>query len=157
MIFTTRGEFVKSSNDTNIFKKLREDHDLQREYLETLISTEGDSERRKKNYSKLKECLQDHAKYEERYFYAPLMEDDITVEASRHAVHEHYKIDKLIDEIDKTDFSSPQWLIKLKNLKHLVEHHLDEEEHEFFQLAGKALSEKQKVNLAKQYEKSMSA
>jgi len=135
----------------NIFKELRKDHDKQRDFFDELLQTTGDSENRRLVYEDLKSNLKDHARYEERYFYSPLMEEDITVEASRHAVHEHYKIDSMIEKIDDTDFSSPQWLIKLKDLKHLVLHHLEEEEHEFFQIAGKALNETQKQTLGKKY------
>jgi len=38
---------------------------------------------------------------------------------------------------------------------HRIIHHLDEEEQEVFQLAGKALEEEQKENLATQYRQAM--
>ena len=47
--------------------------------------------------------------------------------------------------------SSSAWLVEAKKLHHLVHHHLDEEEHEVFQLAGKALSEGQKERLGDKY------
>lgn len=146
---------MNNNDKKNIFEALREDHDKQRELFELLLSTSGDSVGRRRMFQDLKENLQAHAKYEERYFYAPLMDEDMTVEPSRHAVHEHYKIDTKLDELDSTDFSSPQWLMKLKELKDLVEHHLDEEEHEFFQMAGRVLSQSQKNNLASKYQNVM--
>ena len=51
--------------------------------------------------------------------------------------------------------SSSAWLVAAKKLHHLVHHHLSEEEHEVFQLAGKALTEGQKESLAKQYNDAM--
>ncbi|MGO3850482.1 MAG: hemerythrin domain-containing protein, partial [Pseudoalteromonas prydzensis] len=55
----------------------------------------------------------------------------------------------------ETDMSSPAWLVTAKKLHHLVHHHLTEEEHEIFQLAGKALSEEQKLSLAEKYNDAM--
>ena len=51
--------------------------------------------------------------------------------------------------------SSSAWLVAAKKLHHLVHHHLSEEEHEVFQLAGKALTEGQKESLAEQYNDAM--
>lgn len=60
-------------------------------------------------------------------------------------------MDELVEELDATEFDSPGWLVTAKKLKEKVLHHLEEEEHKFFQVAGKVLSENEKTNLAKQY------
>ena len=83
------------------------------------------------------------------------MKHDLTQEKSRHSVAEHHEMDELIEELEKTDMSSPGWIATAKKLGDRVIHHLDEEEHEVFQLAGKALTEKQKEELAKSYRQSM--
>jgi hemerythrin-like domain-containing protein len=49
------------------------------------------------------------------------------------------------------DFSSPAWLAEAKQLQHLIHHHLEEEEREVFQLAGKILSSTEKTELAAAY------
>jgi hypothetical protein len=51
--------------------------------------------------------------------------------------------------------SSPGWLVTAKKLQEKILHHLDDEEHEFFQLAGKVFTDEQKVSLAKDYQKHM--
>ena len=61
-------------------------------------------------------------------------------------------MDELVDELNKMDYSSSGWLAHFKKLHHKVFHHLDDEESAIFQLAGKMLTEKQKVDLAKAYE-----
>ncbi len=136
---------------TQIFEELRKDHDIQRALFDHLVETDGKSETRKKIFNELKDNLKGHARYEERWFYRPLMEDDITIEKARHSVHEHEQIDDKLEELENTDMSNSAWLTKAKQLKELVTHHLDEEEHEVFQLAGKALSEKQKNELSSSY------
>ncbi|KPV93045.1 hypothetical protein AN395_00171 [Pseudoalteromonas sp. P1-30] len=121
----------------NIFEALRHDHDKQRELVDALIQTHGDTQKRHKLMDELKTELEDHAKFEERYFYNPLM------------------FDELIEQLEDTEMSSSAWLVAAKKLHHLVHHHLSEEEHEVFQLAGKALTEGQKESLAKQYNDAM--
>lgn len=134
-----------------IFEALRSDHDKQRALIDILLNTQGKSSVRSEYYQKLKEELEAHAIAEERYFYAPLMQLDNTIDLSRHGVAEHHQIDKYIAELDTLEMSSPQWLATFKKLAHKVGHHLEEEEREFFQQAGKALSEKEKSELAENY------
>lgn len=139
----------------NIFEALRHDHDKQRELVDALIKTQGDTQTRHTLMSELKTELENHAKFEERYFYNPLMFDDLTHEKARHSVAEHHDIDELIEQLEDTQMSSSAWLVTAKKLHHLVHHHLDEEEHEVFQLAGKALTENQKESLADKYNEAM--
>jgi hypothetical protein len=140
-----------------IFEALRIDHDKQRALVKLLLDTQGSSETRQVYYEQLKQELEQHAVAEERHFYAPLMQADSTIGLSRHGVAEHHQMDKLIAQIDETDMSSPQWLNTFKQLAEKIEHHLAEEEREFFQQAGKALSEKEKQSLAKDYREEMEA
>ena len=134
-----------------IFEALRNDHDKQRALINLLLDTHGKSDVRSEYYQQLKTELEAHAVAEERYFYAPLMQLDNTVGLSRHGVAEHHQIDKYIAELDDLEMSSPQWLATFKKLAHKVDHHLAEEEHEFFQQAGKALTEKDKNKMADNY------
>ena len=141
----------------NIFEVLREDHDHQRTLLKQLVETSGDSEQRQNLYLELKQALVEHASAEERHFYVPLMDDDLTQEKSRHSIAEHHDIDKLIEILDNTEMSSPKWLKVAKDLQHKVLHHLEEEEREVFQLAGKVLSNQEKTALASDYQKEVRA
>lgn len=134
-----------------IFDALRQDHDVQRTVLDRLTSTQGDSRKRDELFARARAELQDHAAAEERFFYVPLMEFDMTQEKARHSVAEHHEIDELIEELDGTDYSSPGWLAAAKRLKDLVLHHLEEEEQQVFQLAGRVLSDKQKRTLGEHY------
>lgn len=134
-----------------IFEALREDHDKQRTLLELLTRTHGDSDGRAELFGRAKRELQGHADAEERHFYTELLEHDLTQEKARHSIAEHHAIDELIEKLEGADPSSPGWLATAKQLRECVEHHLDEEEHEVFQLAGKALSEARKGALARAY------
>lgn len=140
-----------------IFEALRKDHDKQRALIKVLIGTTGDSKIRQEYFTQLKAELESHAVAEERHFYAPLMESDKTIKLSRHGVAEHHQIDKLIAQLNSTDMSSSAWLAHFKELAEKIEHHLAEEEREFFQQAGKVLSENDKEKLANDYVSEMDA
>ena len=140
----------------NIFEALRQDHEKQRLLLKILVETHGDTAARREYFDELKDELERHATAEERHFYIPLMDDDKAVELSRHGIAEHHEIDELMEKLDDTEFSSPAWLRFLKQLKEQVEHHLDDEEQAFFQIAGRVLNEKQKKALGEAYRDEMS-
>ncbi len=144
------------SKDKTIFDRLRDDHDVQRKLLENLVETDANSEDRIRIFQNLKLELDEHAKYEERFFYNRLIESDLTQDKARHGISEHKDIDDLLDELGKIDQKSRSWLPAAKKLDEKVKHHLEEEEHEFFQIAGKELNEKEKIDLGKKYKKNMS-
>lgn len=135
----------------NIFEAIRKDHDTQRELCRLVTSTSGDSKERKEMWEKLKHELQIHADAEERTFYSPLIHNDMMQEHARHGIAEHHEMDELMEKVNETDMDSPAWLVYAKQLCEKVEHHLDDEEHSFFQLAGKVFTETQKTSIAKDY------
>ncbi len=138
-----------------IFESLRADHETQRTLADLVTKTTGGSDGRQELYGRLKRELEAHAGAEERYFYVPLMEHDVTQDKARHSVAEHKELDDYIEQLDEYDMSGSQWLQTAKELAHRLTHHLDEEEHEVFQLAGKTLSDDEKVALAKEYDADM--
>ncbi|EZQ12232.1 MULTISPECIES: hemerythrin domain-containing protein [unclassified Acinetobacter] len=136
----------------NIFEALRESHDVQRELAEKLVQTSGDTPERRTLFEQLKNELFAHAVAEDRYFYIPLMMTDSGLNITRHALAEHHEMDELLEQLTETEFSNPGWLAIAKKLSETVHHHLEEEEHGFFQQAGKILEDKQKESLAKKYQ-----
>lgn len=139
----------------NIYEALRQDHEVQRELLDILEDTSGAEEIRKQTFARLKDELSWHAAAEEKCFYSMIMTHDLTIDKARHSVAEHKEMDDRVEELEEIEFSSPHWLPKFKELKHRVIHHLDEEEHEVFQLSGKALTDKQKLDQGAHYRNDM--
>lgn len=135
----------------NIFEALRESHQKQRELGEALLKTSGDSPERRDLFERYKNELFAHAVAEDRYFYIPLMMNDAGLNITRHALAEHHEMDELLEALTELEMSNSGWLNKAKKLVDTVLHHLNEEEHGFFQQAGKILSDKEKTSLAKQY------
>lgn len=135
----------------NIFEALRESHDKQRSLAKKLVETSGHSEERKELFDLLKNELYAHSVAEDRYLYIPLMFDDVGLDITRHALAEHHEMDELVETLEETDMSSTSWLATAKQLSEKVHHHLKEEEHKFFQQAGKILADAEKEKLGKQY------
>ncbi len=135
----------------NIFEALRQSHEIQRTLSEKLIQTSGNTEERRETFELLKNELFAHAVGEDRYLYIPLMMTDSGLNITRHALAEHHEMDEMIEELSETDFSNPGWIAIAKKLSDKVHHHLKEEEHSFFQQAGKILEQKQKESLAQQH------
>ena len=140
----------------NIFEAIRKDHNVQRDLLDKLVDTSGDTAKRTNLFKELKKELTIHANAEERHFYKPLIPTDMMQEHARHGIAEHHEIDELIAQLEDTEMDSSAWLKIAKNLKEKVEHHLKDEEHTFFQLSGKVLTNKQKSELADKYNAYMS-
>lgn len=149
---TQAGKQASHNEAMNIFEALRTSHDTQRALADHLIKTAGDSKDRDTLFRELKRELAAHAAAEERFFYVPLIAHDMTQEPSRHGIAEHHQMDKLVEQLEKVDFSSPGWLVTARALHHKIYHHLEDEEKSVFQLAGKVLTEAEKLSLAKDYE-----
>lgn len=139
----------------NIFEAIRADHDIQRDLCKRVLATSGESKDRKQLWKALKAELTGHEIAEERHFYKPLISNDMMIEHARHGIAEHHEIDELIAKVDEADMDSSAWLTYAKQLADKVVHHLEEEEHTFFQLAGKVFTDAQKTSLAKKYQAEM--
>lgn len=138
-----------------IFEALRSDHETQRTLIDLVTKTTGESDGRQELWGRLKRELEAHAGAEERYFYVPLMEHDLTQDKARHSVSEHKELDDFVEQLDEYDMGGSQWLQTAEELKHRLIHHLDEEEQEIFQVAGKALTDDEKQSLSDEYEADM--
>lgn len=141
---------------TTIFEALRADHETQRRLVDRLVETTGDSDERRDVFGELRIELAAHAAAEERYFYVPLIEHDLTQQKARHSIAEHHELDELVEQLAGYEFGASRWLTTAKQLHHRLHHHLDEEEQQIFQQAGKALSDDDKTALATRYTSEMS-
>jgi hypothetical protein len=136
-----------------IYDALRESHEIQRSLCRKLLRAEPGDGRREQLFRELRIELAAHAAAEERYLYAPILMDDMGLNASRHALSEHHDIDELVDELAKAFEDGGSWLARARKLSEEVHHHLKEEETSFFQTSGKILSDAQKRTLGNQYRK----
>ena len=125
----------------DIYERIKQDHDKQRELMEKIMKTSGDSAERQELFERFKTEAVAHANAKEQVFYSELMEDQETQEQTRHSVNEHKEADDLIEELSEMDMSSSSWLTKFKELKEDLEHHMDEEEKDVFSMAHDVISD----------------
>ncbi len=136
----------------DIYQRLRDDHQRQKDLAAQIVDTVGDSDERRRLWDQLKAEAESHANAEEQTFYAALFEDPDTQEQARHSVSEHEDASKLIEELDELDMSSSGWLQKFDTLKHELEHHIEEEQHDVFPMAREVLSDDQAVQMADDFD-----
>lgn len=135
----------------DIYERLKQDHEKQRALGKKILETQGASQARKALWHDYKVELEAHASAEEQTLYAELMVHPEATDQSRHSVAEHKDAGDIIEELDEMDMSSPGWLTRFKQLKHDVEHHLDEEEDDVFKLSRKLISSQEAADLAKAF------
>ncbi|MGB3472637.1 MAG: hemerythrin domain-containing protein [Erythrobacter sp.] len=138
---------------TDIFTRLREDHDKYREMLDRVADTSGDSEERRKAFEQLRVDVSAHANAEEQSLYAEMLARPELQDEGRHSVAEHKEIDDYFAELAEKDFSDTGWLTRFKTLKHRLEHHMEEEEKDIFPPAKEGLSEARSEELLAEFDK----
>ena len=126
---------------TEIFARLKKDHDKHRELLDKLLETSGDSEQRKALFEELTKELKSHAAAEEQALYSTMLRKPPTTGETRHSVAEHHEIEEALNDLAATDMSEGGWLTKFKSFDHRYRHHIDEEEDDHFPDFEKHLDE----------------
>jgi iron-sulfur cluster repair protein YtfE (RIC family) len=127
----------------DIFEALLQSHELQRKLCKQLLDSIGDPARRGPAFDELKAELAAHETAEERLFYVPLIAHDETVDAARHGIAEHHEMDEMVEELEKAESGSAEWLETVGKLVHQIEHHLKEEEEKFFPQGREVMSRQQ--------------
>ncbi len=117
---------------TEIFERLKEDHDRHRDLIDKLLDTSGETEERKELFTKLTKELKAHAAAEEQALYSTMLRKPPTTDETRHSVAEHHELDEALNDLAATDMSEGGWLTKFKTFAHDYRHHIDEEEEEHF-------------------------
>ncbi len=134
---------AKLSGEHGILNTLAKEHGEVSALMMRIEATEDSADgasTRQEVFEKMVVELLSHAHAEEREFYAVLERYPESQAKAKHSATEHHEIERLINEIDAIPYSSSQWMTKFKTLKDTVEHHVQEEEHEIFDLAKEVIS-----------------
>tara|TARA_R110000824_G_scaffold111734_5_gene260437 strand:+ start:630 stop:1079 length:450 start_codon:yes stop_codon:yes gene_type:complete len=134
---------------TDIFTRLKQDHDRHRKMLDRVADTSGDSTERREAFEELRIDVSAHANAEEQSLYAEMLSRPELQDKGRHSVAEHKEAEDYFEDLVDIDFDNTGWLTRFKTLKERLEHHMDEEENEIFAAAKKDLSEQRARELAK--------
>jgi len=134
---------------TDIFTRLKQDHDRHRAMLERVGDTSGDTKERRDSFDQLRIDVSAHANAEEQSLYAEMLARPDLQDKGRHSVAEHKEVDDYFEELVEMEFSSTGWLTRFKTLRERLEHHMDEEENEIFAAAKKDLSDERAEELTR--------
>ncbi|MEX1828541.1 hemerythrin domain-containing protein [Luteibacter sp. CQ10] len=139
-----------------IFEALRESHVTQRSLIRKLMRSQPGPDR-VALFTALRIELAAHEAAEERFLYVPMLMDDRGLHPSRDALADHHKMDELVEKLQTPSHAGRRWTATVHQLSEELHEHLREEEKSFFQLAGKILTDSQKIALAKRYRKGYEA
>jgi hemerythrin superfamily protein len=135
----------------DIYGVIKQDHDLMRSMLDGLCKAgNGEAEKREAQFTPLKNELMMHQQVEEAVLYASLKDVEETRPDALEAIAEHHLVNGLLEELGLMPKDSDEWFAKFGVLKELVEHHMREEEEDFFAVARKVLDDKQAIELGAQ-------
>lgn len=136
----------------DIFERIKQDHDEARELMEKISATTDRAEKtRDELFRQLALEIWAHHKVEEATFYEALTKKGETGE-SLEAYNEHHMVNTMLDELVTMPTNSEQWTMKFHAMSELLEHHLDEEEEEFFPMAKKLFTEDEAMQLGKMFD-----
>lgn len=130
----------------NIYTYLKKDHQKVATLFDEIINTHS-QKKRETLFNELKEELLLHAEAEHATFYKVLKSYPETKEIVQHADKEHAEVKEYLDKISGCSSVNAEWLVLVGELKHSVEHHVEEEESEMFKKARNVLDEEMEKNL----------
>ncbi len=129
------------ADTSDIFDRLKADHDRQRKLLDKLMETRGDTKEREQLFKEFTLDVKGHAAAEEQALYSTMLRKPPTTDDTRHSVAEHHELDEAMNDLAATDMSSGAWLTKFKQLDHDYRHHIKEEEEDHFPDFAKHLTD----------------
>ena len=137
----------------NAIELLKQDHEKVKKLLEDLSNTtERAFKKRAELLQKIALELQAHTTIEEEIFYPAFREAGERDELKMYheAKEEHRAVEALVlPDLLATDPGTVEFAGRVKVLKELLEHHIEEEEEEMFTQARELLSEEELTTLGK--------
>jgi hemerythrin superfamily protein len=121
-----------------LLEALKKDHDEVKQLLDKILDEE-DGGKRKAMFDKMAAALLAHSHAEDKVFYSALKkEGEEEQEFALEGEEEHALVEQLLTGLKRARrVESRSWQARCKVLKDLIEHHVEEEESEFFAAARK--------------------
>lgn len=137
----------------SILKALKADHEEAKTLLDEIVGT-GDAKKRGAMFAEFKKKMTAHSRSEEKVFYRPLEQTAAGKEDALEGAVEHQVVDRLIAELARTrNKNADKWTARCRVLKQLIEHHVEEEEGEFFEIARQEFDQGQLDEMAVEFAK----
>jgi hemerythrin-like domain-containing protein len=136
----------------DIFEVLTSDHEKVSKILEQMEQTSNRAaSRRERLVQNLNANLLPHMYAEEQYFYQILLDETSEQEDVYSALEEHRAAKMVLSDLTEAAADDPRWIARLKVLKELIEHHVEEEESQIFDIARKVIDEERSNEVTKRF------
>jgi len=120
----------------DMYDLLKSDHEMVKGMINDTLQKRDSS-----IFKNIKTNLEIHMIGEERFFYPQLREKD--KETIDKSYQEHHISKMVLHELKKMDKDDEHWMPKMKILKDILDHHIEEEENQIFPESKKLLSAEQ--------------
>jgi hemerythrin-like domain-containing protein len=152
MITANRQQRTARRQIMDIFDVLTSDHDKVKKILEQMEETSARAGKKRETLlENLNTNLLPHMYAEEQYFYQILLDESSDQEVAYEALEEHRAAKAVLKDLEDAPSDDPRWGARLKVLKELIEHHIEEEESTVFDTARSILDEDRAVEVAKRF------
>lgn len=137
----------------DVYALLKRDHRKVRSIFGELEGTTARAGKKRETlFAALNEDLTLHALAEEALFYPRVLKPRPSHDMTLEALEEHKVMKTLLAELENDAKGTEEWGAKVKVLKEIVEHHVEEEETEIFKNAKNAISKEESESLAREIE-----
>ena len=133
----------RGRGEMDLFGLLKQDHDRVRDLFDQIEEETLEMEFQGDLFSQIEDELQLHMEGEEGFFYPALKESAKAHEKALESYEEHHLAKIVLDEFGDLAQDDERWKAKIKVLKEIVTHHIEEEEKAIFKIARKALDREQ--------------
>jgi hemerythrin-like domain-containing protein len=136
-----------------IFARLIEDHRQVTAMMEQIEATADDSAFDTDSlFEELRKEILVHSLAEDEVVYDALARYRSTAHMIRIAREQHGLVEYVLTDLDRVPADDPRWKAKFQVLEDLIEHHIDEEENDLFELAADVLDRGQSDELVEDFE-----
>jgi hemerythrin superfamily protein len=120
-----------------ILTALKTDHDKAKKLLTSILAAK-DATKRRAMFQQFKTELTAHSRAEEKTLYARLEKTSEGKDEALEGTVEHQVVDRLLEDLSEMQSVEPdKWAARCRVLRELLEHHIEEEEGDFFKTARK--------------------
>jgi len=136
----------------DIFDVITSDHEKVKKTLDQMQQTSiRATSKREQLLEKLNGDLLPHMYAEEQFFYQILLDETSEQEHVYEAIEEHRAAKVVLADLTDAAADDPRWLARLKVLKELIEHHIEEEESQLFEFARKVIDEERSSSVGRKF------
>jgi hemerythrin-like domain-containing protein len=136
----------------DIFDVLTSDHEKVTKILEQMEQTSPRAAKKRETLlDHLNENLLPHMYAEEQFFYQILLDESSDKEVAYEALEEHRAAKAVLMDLEEAPADDPRWSARLKVLKELIEHHIEEEETTVFDLARSLMDEERATDVGRRF------